>query len=69
MKRLIDLKLVEPAAYGRLPLWEARDREYPSIHPVQFRANDRGDGNIMQIASRLLDDSERKCSVDCWFTP
>ena len=64
MNRTIDLRLIEPSAYGRKPLWDASDRNWPSIGPVYFRADDKGDGNIERIAARLLDDSELEFSVD-----
>lgn len=64
MQRTIDIKLLEPASYGRLPMWEACDHFWPSIDPVRFRANDEGNGNLIKIASRLLDQSESECSVD-----
>ena len=60
----IKIKVIEPTAYGRLPLWEASDPMWPSIDAVQFRANDEGNGNIKKIAAKRLHESERECSVD-----
>jgi hypothetical protein len=60
----VQVKLIEPAAYGRLALWEASDPNWPSIDAVQFRARDEGNGNVMTIARQRLRESERECSVD-----
>lgn len=58
----IEIKLIEPAAYNRLPLWEAEYPTWPAIDAVQFRANATDD--LQAIARELLHDSERECSVD-----
>lgn len=60
----IKITLIEPTAYGRLPLWKAEYPTWPAIDPVQFRANDMGDANLMRIAREKLQDSKRECSVD-----
>jgi hypothetical protein len=51
----IRVRLIQPAAYGQLPEWEADYPDNPHIKPVRFGANDRGDGNLQQIARKKLE--------------